>query len=502
MKRIGMLRIAQESNALSHTLSEVTDFRHDRVGDDLMEGTSAHAYEVPGFLKNAELSGFRRAVAERDGFEVVPLFSAWAVPGGPLSSRAIETFRARIRKAFDDAGPLDGLFLSLHGAMMGEGGVRPESIFLSDIRAIVGPDLPIAATIDLHAHVTPDFIDPLTLVGSYRTNPHRDHATVGHRVGRMLLDVLEGRLKPTMAWRHLPMVMGGGTTIDLLQPMRSLFRRMTRMERDPAVQYVSLNMSHLWLDTPDLGWSTVVVTHDDRAKAERLAEALADEAWAVRFAEAPVFPGPVEAIERARRARLRRRLGTVCMADASDLVGTGAPGDNTLLLRALLEHAPDLRILAAIRDADAVAELFDAREGQTVSLSVGGRHPAASPALPVTGRVGSRDHSDAFGRRVTLDLGHLELVVTENAPLVSKPAFYRSMGLRPGRADINMVKVLFPFRLYYAFENRLTIYAKTEGASDLDAALRFTFDRPTHPKDFVESWRPADRALRLGLDGP
>jgi microcystin degradation protein MlrC len=499
MKRVGMLRIAQESNALSPTLSEVENFAHDREGDDLLECTSARGQEVDGFMKNAELSGFHKACVERGGVEVVPLFSVWAFPAGPLSHAALETFRRRVRDALEAAGPLDGLFLSLHGAMVGEDGTRPESVLLDDIRAIVGPDLPIGASIDLHAHITPDFLEPLTVVGAYRTNPHRDHAKTGYRVGQMLLDVVEGTLKPTIGWRHLPMVMGGGTTLDFLQPMRAVFQHMKAMERDPDVRYVSLCMCHLWLDAPDLGWATVVVTHDDQAKAERLAEELADHAWAVRFELPDPFPDPITAIEQARRARVRRRLGTVCMGDASDMVGAGAPGDNTALIRALLDHASDMRSLTAIRDTATVHELWERANGERVAVSVGGRHPGSSPALDITGRVFSRHDGPGFGKRVAVDLGPMKIVVSEKAPLVARPSFYRDLGLHPSRADITQVKVIFPFRLFFALQNRLTIYTTTEGATDFDAALRVDFDLPTHPKDMVESWRPADRRRRLGL---
>lgn len=499
MKRIGMLRIAQESNAMSPTLSELEVFGHDRVGDDLMEGTSASGHEVEGFMKNAELSGFRKAAAERANVEVVPLFSAWAFPAGPLSAKALEGFRVRVREALEAAGPLDGLFLSLHGAMVGEGNTRPESILLEDIREIIGPDVPIGASLDLHAHITPDFLAPLTVVGAYRTNPHRDHAKTGYRVGQMLLDVVDGTLAPTVAWRHLPMVMGGGTTIDFVAPMRQIFQRMKAMEKDPAVRYVSLCMCHLWLDSPDLGWATVVVTHDDQAKAERLAEELADRAWAVRHALPPEFPDPLTAIEQARKARVRRKLGTVCLADASDMVGTGAPGDNTAVIRALLEHGADLSSLTAIRDTVTAQSLWDQPEGSTVEVSVGGRHEVSSPELQVSGRVFSKHEGLAFGKRVTLDLGSMKLVVCEKPPLVARPSFYREMGLHPSRADITLVKVIFPFRLFFALQNRLTIYTTTRGASDFDAALRVDFDLPTHPKDPVRAWRPADRQRRLGV---
>ncbi len=96
-----------------------------------------------------------------------------------------------------------------------------------------------------------------------------------------------------------------------------------------------------------------------------------------------------------------------------------------------------------------------------------------------------------------LDLGHVKLVVHSEAPLAMKPSFYGDVGLQPWRADICVVKSLFPFRMYFALHNRKTIYARTRGATDFDAVRRCEFDLPTHPKDEVAHWRPTDRIRRL-----
>jgi microcystin degradation protein MlrC len=259
-------------------------------------------------------------------------------------------------------------------------------------------------------------------------------------------------------------------------------------------------MCHLWLDSPDLSWSVVVTTNGDRATAERLADQLADQAWQVRNVAGPHFPGPEEAMQIVRKARLRRRTGTVCMCDASDVVGAGAPGTNTHLLKVLLDQGQGLRIYATIRDGRAVEALQQTSVGAPVALSLGGHEPGSSPALPVSGTLARREDDPVYGALVVLDLDHVQLVVTTGPPLVMKPSYYRNRGLRPSRADIVMVKNLFPFRWFFGLHNRLTLYVTTEGATDMHIAHRLEFDHPTHPKDVVEDWRPADRARRLEHD--
>jgi len=500
--RIAFCRIAQETNALSPVCSELADFHrtHFMEGDELLAACGRFGTEVTGFARSLELSGFVRGAEKIGGdrVELVPLFSAWAVPSGKLSANALAWFRKRLVDDLRAAGPLDGLFLSMHGAMVAIDVQDPEAALLSDARSVLGPLVPISVSYDLHAHLTRAKIDAAPLVTAYRTNPHRDHFRVGYRSAEILVRTLLGSHSPTIAWRTLPMVLGGGTTIDFLPTMRPIFKLMKRMERDPRVLYVSLFTCQLWNDAPDLGWATHVITDDDPGLAERLAEQLADAAWAVRHKLPPQLPGPEEALRQARSAGLLRKFGTVCISDASDMVGAGATGENTALLRTLVDSGQGLLSYAPIRDAQAIDALWDTPLGSAVSLEVGGKlAPDHHAPLEVSGRLLRRYPDTAFGRIVVLDLGHVKLVITENAPLAMKPSFYRNVGLRPHKADICVVKSLFPFRLYFLLHNRKTIYAKTRGTTDFDAYKHIHFDGEVHPRDPVAEWRPADRRRRL-----
>ncbi|MFK7929206.1 MAG: M81 family metallopeptidase [Myxococcota bacterium] len=498
--RIAFARLSLESNALSPMLTTLADFErtHMRSGQELLDACGSDAFEAPGFLKNAELSGLIRA-GRQSGTDVewVPLFSAWTVPGGPLDPEAWLTLRSRLLEELAEAGPLDGVFLSLHGALCVPGVADPEGDLLEGVRAVVG-GVPVAVSLDLHANLTPKKVHATSIIGAYRTNPHRDHARVGQRVGELLLRTIAGDVRPVCAWRTLPMVLGGGNNVDFLQPMRPIYRWMRRMERDPHVLYISLFQSQPWLDHTEVGWATHVVTDGDPALAESLADQLADLCWAVRHEQPPQFPSALDAIEQARQARWARRLGTVCMCDASDVVGAGGTGDNTRLLAALIEHASDLHSYVPVRDPVAVAELFESEVGACVSLDVGGRlDPRRNTAVEVSGTLKKLLETDDFGRMAHVQVGHVELVVTEGANLVVRPNFYSRMGLDPWKADVVVVTSLFPFRIFFAAMNRFTIYARTEGITDFDAALReIPWTTPVHPRDEIECWRPADRRRR------
>jgi microcystin degradation protein MlrC len=498
VKRIAFARIAQETNALSPVPTTLHDFEggHYLEGDALLQATT-EGPEVAGFFKRAELAGFMAAArARKADVEPVPLLSAWASSGGPLSKDCFEELEARLVEKLRRAGHLDGLYLCLHGAMGAQGISDPETRLVRSVRSVIG-GAPLVVSHDLHGNVTQARVDAVDALVAYQTNPHRDHAKVGRKAGSILIGTVMGEVKPTIAWRSLPMILGGGKTIDFLQPMRAVFRRMHQAEKRDEALAASTFMVHPWNDSPSLGWSTLVVTNNDEAAANRIAEELAEMCWERRHEQPPKFPGASEAIAAARAAKFRRKLGCVTMADASDVVTAGAPGDSTHLLRALLEEGGGLRSYAAVRDPQAIQTLWPREVGDIVALTIGGTlDPASSPPLPVRGAVIGKHERHGFGRTVVLAVEHVRIVITEGPSMVMRPSFYTEVGLDPWHADVVMVKNFFPFLMFFLPYNRKTIFVRTRGTTDFDAAFQLPFDGPMHPRDPVDDWRSRDRARR------
>ena len=496
MKRIAFARIAQETNALSPVDTTLREFEdaHDVTGDDLLRAAT-DGPEVAGFFRRAELAGFVRAcAARRADVEPVPVLSAWAASGGPLARDCFETLETRLVEGLRASGPLDGAYLCLHGAMGARGIADPETRLIRAARSVLG-GAPLVVSHDLHGNLTRARVDACDAIVAYQTNPHRDHARTGRRAGQLAIGMVLGELRPHVAWRSLPLILGGGKTIDFLQPMRPVFRRMRAAERAGDARAASTFMVHPWNDDPGLGWSTLVVA-DDRAAADALADELAEMCWARRHAQPPAFASAREAIEVARGARVRRKLGCVVMADASDVVTAGAPGDSTHLLRALVEDAAGMRVYAAVRDPHAIDELWPRAAGDRAELSIGGTLSPWSLPLPVRGTIASKHERRGFGRTIVLAVEHVSIVITEGPSMVMRPSFYTEVGLDPWRADIVVVKNFFPFLMFFLPYNRKTIFVRTAGATDFDAAFRLPFDGPVHPRDAVADWRPRDRARR------
>ncbi|HLL23152.1 MAG TPA: M81 family metallopeptidase, partial [Kofleriaceae bacterium] len=433
----------------------------------------------------------------------VPTLSAWASSGGPLAKDCFETLEGRLLDMLRAAGRIDGMYLCLHGAMGAQGIPDPESRLLQSVRSVIG-NVPVVVSHDLHGNITRARTSAADAIVAYQTNPHRDHAKVGAKAARIVMGTALGELRPTMAWRTLPMILGGGKTIDFLAPMRAVFRRMRRAEKSGEALSVSTLMCHPWNDDPQLGWSTVVVTDNDLAAADRIADELAEQCWRHRHELPPSFASSQEAIAAARSAKLRRKLGCVVMSDASDVVTAGAPGDSTHLLRALLADAGGLLTYCAVRDPDAIAKLWLDEPGDRVALAIGGTlDPARSEPLPVVGNLVSKHEQHGFGKTVVLAVEHLRIVITEGPAMVMRPSFYKDVGLSLWKADIAVVKNFFPFLMFFLPYNRKTLFVRTSGTTDFDAAFQLEFDGPMHPRDVVDDWRPRDRQRRgLVADTP
>ncbi|MEZ0373333.1 MAG: M81 family metallopeptidase, partial [Candidatus Sericytochromatia bacterium] len=243
--RIAFGRVMQETNSFSSVPTTRLDFERTHLisGADLLKACEPGEWEVKGFLRNLELSGFLKAVkaAKNAGvpIEPIPLLSAWAISGGPLARDFFDEICAELCERLRAAGPVDGVMLSLHGAMGVDGIPDPEAHLLKAVRQVVG-EVPIAVTFDLHANLTREKMALIDILCAYHTNPHYDMARTGQRAGQLLIDTLTGKARPTTAWRSLPMLMGGGHTLTMLAPMSRIFGRIRRMEADPRVLYANV----------------------------------------------------------------------------------------------------------------------------------------------------------------------------------------------------------------------------------------------------------------------
>lgn len=482
-KVIAIAQIQQETNIFSPVRTTLCDFEALglQYGNEIL--TLDQEDELGGFLKAVKDSG-------RGNIEVVPIIKARAISGGPIERDVYDRFKKELLQGLRECSKLDGVYLALHGSMGVEGIYDPEGDLLQSIRELVGDKLPIGVSFDLHANVTQRRARLATFIVGYKTNPHRDQFKTGYSTGEILIKTVNGEVKPTMAFSKMRLLKGGGMNIDFLSPMRGIFKRMKEMERSEDVLSVSNFMVHIWLDEPELGWSTVAVTNNNPSLAQKLSDEIADLNWSVRDAKHPEPVTPSEAMKIARDSWFARKFGTAVICDSSDAVGAGAPGENTWILKALIEEGADLTSYIPIRDPKAVREAFNTPLDQTITLTVGGKlEKVYNRPLEVTGQVIHKKEW-LYGKTVIIKNRGVHLVLTELPAPVMQPDFYTDLGLNLWKADIVVVKNLFPFRIWFLLYNRKTINVATPGTTNIDVFdLKYqNITRPMYPLDKVDSW--------------
>ncbi len=491
--RIAIGSLIQEGNSFAPESTTLETFAAYYLwrGEEMLSGYGEARVEVPGFLD----------VLRAAGATPVPLLAAYAGSGGPLTRGTFETllmdFAGRLRAAL----PLDGVLLALHGAMLVEGQPDPESEILELVRAIVGPDLPVGVSLDLHAHVTPRMLESATFIIGYQEYPHRDIYETGQRTARLLLQTLRGERHPVMALAKRPLLLSPVRAYTAEGPLKVVADQARALEASGRVLHASLFPVQPWLDVADLGFAALVVADGNQEVARAVAGELADAVWARR---ASFEPDSVE-LEEAIRIGLAAPDGLTVVADAGDAPSSGSPADSTAVLRALLAAGADRAArptYLTLCDPRAARAAAEAGVGQDVRLTVGKtRWTAEDGPLSISGRVrllsdgvltmtgaGARGLEMHMGLSAVLALGNIRLAIRSLPALEWDPAIYTSVGLDPCEAGLLFVKSPAHFRVSFGPLAARILVADTPGAARI-ATRRIPFQhitRPLYPLDEME----------------
>jgi len=489
--RIGLIQITQETSSFNPTLTTLADFESFGIyeGDEIIERLK-DAGPVGGYLAAIKQSGAN--------VETIPIIRGAARSGGRLSSEAFEFFDNKVRDGLQLAGPLDGLVMLLHGAASAEGLDDVEGALLRTARDVVGPALPLALMLDHHANVTQEMIDHADVIVGFRTQPH-DQFETAHDLTLLGVRLFEGQVTPTTAWRKLRMLTHQEQYLTARGPMKTLFDRARDMERDPRVLSVSPFPMQCWLDADEGGWAMIVITDDDAALAETLADEMAELAWSMRNEFQLTESQPVD--QTVIDANLAEE-GLVIISDTGDSVLGGSGGDSTVILEAILRLGIDGRALVPMIDSESARQLFQAGVGATVTLELGGRSAPFFTPLGVTGVVRAAsdgiveltDHSETevdMGHTVAFEVGPVTLLVTEHAGLAGiHPAVFRHVGLEPADYQIMVMKTASNFQYMAPFTSKI-LRAGTPGPtqSDIGALPWQRIPRPIFPMESVTTWQ-------------
>lgn len=313
-------------------------------------------------------------VAETSGWDVVPTIQMAAMPSGIVEDAAIEVFRRSFFPVLDaEDTSLDGIFLVLHGAMVGESSNHPEADILEDIQRVLKAralTVPVVCVLDLHANVPQKLIDNSTVAVAYRENPHRDAYDAAVRAARILGDLMDhpGIAQVHLATRYVLPPTGVGSADD---PMRAVLAAARAIEAsDPEIVNINVMAGYSYADVPDCGFSLSASTRGEPGRAMehlRSLSAVLEQHIESGYPRDASLSEVLEAID-----RLPPGKGPILLVEPADNIGGGTPGDATDLLGPLL--ATGRRgIVAALADPEAVAQCQSAGIGASVSLMIGGK---------------------------------------------------------------------------------------------------------------------------------
>lgn len=458
---------------------------------------------VPG---GSEIGGLLEVCAHRDDVELIGTHAAATFSSGPVERAVYEELRDGILAGVRDAMPVQGVFVALHGSMVAEGCDDPEGELLEELRSIVGPDVPLVGTLDLHANITARMATHASALVGYHQNPHTDQRETGQRAARLLLRAADGVVRPALAWRKLPTIAAGSSQTTVLPgEYQDLYAFCREQEERAEVLACSNFAVHPFIDVAELGWSQVVVTDGDPALADEICDELADRAWAMRGTGDEPSALSISNEELLRSVR-EERPGPLVIGDIGDSVGAGAAGDSPELLRTLLEGGcSDLPIYFAMTEPAAVERLYQSSPGDEVTLPVGGSISTKFfTPLELTGRlIGKYDGRvemepgaegrAAFdrGRTAVLGIGELRVVLSELPSGQASPRIFSSVDLDPRAARAVIVKSMFHHVAGFGDIAGHFVWVNTPGPVHADVrSLPYTkITRPVFPLDDVTDWR-------------
>ena len=270
--RIAIAEIGQETCSFTPVLTTVDTFR--QYG--LYFGAEVLANRMSG---RGALSGFFTVVREQKiDLTPLPIISGWAGASGPLAAETLAFFQEKLADGLQRIQPIDGFFFNLHGAAAAENEPDVEGALLTTARSILGRDVPIVSPLDHHANITQRMVDNLDGLVGHRTQPH-DPFDTGRLAAAMFFDIVRGRIHPTLAWHKIPMIAHQEQFLTAQGPMHTWFQRAREFEQQSGVVSVSPFPMQPWLDVPEGGWTSVVITDNNQAQAHRLSADLAGLAW-------------------------------------------------------------------------------------------------------------------------------------------------------------------------------------------------------------------------------
>jgi len=359
-KRVGIAGLLHESNTFLPVPTQRCHFERGSLtqGEALLKRWRGSLHELGGFLEGARIHGF----------QPIPLLATFAIPSGTIEGEDFEELVTTMVDRLQSASPLDGLLVALHGATVAEGSRDADGEIVRRLRHVLGQNVPIIVTLDLHANVSEQMIAHTNATVMYRSNPHLDQRERGLEAAAILARTLSGEIHPVQAIERPPLLISIAKQHTQEPPARELYEDVRTVMAWPGILSASVAMGFYYADVAEMGASFLAVADGDPALAQKAARWMAHRAWERREEFQGRLPSPEEAVRMARQMA----GGPVVLMDVGDNVGGGSPGDSTILMAEVLrQQLPNALVI--LYDPESVQACVRAGVRQEVDVSVGAK---------------------------------------------------------------------------------------------------------------------------------
>jgi microcystin degradation protein MlrC len=506
-KRIAILGFLLESNAFAPVTTRADyERRCLLMGADILAELAAPNPRLP-----LEVNAFCQQMEKLrpDAWEAVPILVGDAEPGGPVERDFFDWVIAEIETRLKAAGPLDGVYIVSHGAMRAEHETDPDGLLYGRIRDIVGPDVPVIATLDLHTNVSPKMAEQADVLIAYLTNPHVDQRERAAEAARAM-DEMWGGMKPETAFVKVPIAAPSVVLLTAEGPYADIINagQVAQAASGGKILNVSVAAGFIYSDSPKCGMSIIVTARDDLAAAQDLAGALCRQLWAdhERYQKSltPLEDAVALAVERGRNPE----LPAIILADVSDNPGGGGTGTTAYLLRALVEADAQGVVMGIVIDGAVAEDAHKAGEGAAFTARFN-RAPrtafeepfeVSAKVLKLTdgsfvGRRGIlRGRAVSVGSAALLEIGGIRVAVATYRKQLSDPAMLEMFGVDIAKARTVVVKSRGHFRAGFdEFFEPENIYEVDCPGLTCPVFENFQWGdlcRPVFPLDQDTTWTP------------
>ncbi len=381
-----------------------------------------------------------------DALELVFTYDAEGTAAGPLRHSAfIRIANEFLEPLKEHAGEIDGVYFSMHGAMGTTELLDPEGFLLEEARKILGDEVPIVITMDLHGILTGKMLENIDGLASFHTYPHVDFGDTGRRAARMLTRILQDGVKPVVARVRVPAIVRGNELITENGAFSAQIRYAKELHDNPEVLSAGFFICNPFTDVPELSSQAYVYTDGNPELAEQHALQMAQDFWPNRH----IMQGKFISLEESV-AKGAAMCGPIAFTDAADAPSSGSSGDSNAIISAMIAADYPHSILAPIADPAAAARAHELGVGAVFRMGIGGAHDPRFTPIELEWTVESLadgtmkcetwKYEPTIGPTAVLKSGNLTLVATTETVMLVDRALFFKVGLDPKDFHSTIVK--------------------------------------------------------------